>query len=53
MGIAEELLDDSVWNQWMAEPEEMLKNLVNGGSVQGYLFRCLHCGKNLLWIDCD
>ena len=53
MGIVKEVLDDSVWAEWGAEPEEMLQNLVNGGSVQGYLFQCLHCGKHLLWIDCD
>lgn len=53
MGIVEEILNDSMWNDWGAEPEEQLKDIVNGGSVQGYLFQCLHCGKHLLWIDCD
>lgn len=33
---------------------ELLKtNLINGGSMQGYLFKCLHCGKYRLHIDCD
>ena len=36
-----------------AEPEELLRRLVNGGGAQGYLFQCLHCGKYLLWSDCD
>lgn len=53
MGILEEVLEDSVWNEWDQEPKEMLKAMVNGGSVQGYLFQCLHCGKYLLWFDCD
>lgn len=53
MGIVDEILDDFVWDDWGAEPEERLNDIVNGGSVQGYLFRCLHCGKHLLWIDCD
>ena len=25
----------------------------NGGAFQGYLFRCLHCGKHRLYVDCD
>ena len=53
MGIVDEVLADSVWSDWGEDPEELLKDLVNGGSVQGYLFRCLHCGKHLLWVDCD
>ncbi len=53
MGIVDEILEDSMCNEWGAEPEEILKSLVNGGSVQGYLFQCLHCGKHLLWMDCD
>ena len=53
MGIVEEILDDSAINREWAEPEELLKNLVNGGSIQGYLFQCLRCRKHLLWIDCD
>lgn len=53
MGIVDEILQDSVWDMWGAKPEEVLKDLVNGGSVQGYLFQCLHCGKYLLWADCD
>ncbi len=28
-------------------------NMVNGGSMQGYLFRCLKCGQYLLLVDCD
>lgn len=53
MGIVEEVLEDSVWNEWGDEPIKLLMDVVNGSSVQGYLFRCLHCGKHLLWVDCD
>lgn len=53
MGIVEEVLEDDLWDEWGEEPEESLKSLVNGGSFQGYLFQCLHCGKYLLWTDCD
>lgn len=27
--------------------------IVNGGSCQGYLFRCLNCKKYVLHVDCD
>lgn len=53
MDIVDEVLDDSIWDEWGAEREEMLEHMVNGGGVQGYLFKCLHCGKHRLWIDCD
>lgn len=52
MGIVEEVLDDGLWEEWGGNPEEFLESL-DGGSIQGYLFQCLHCGKHLLWADCD
>lgn len=27
--------------------------VTSGGSLAGYLFRCIHCGKYRLWTDCD
>ena len=27
--------------------------LEKGGSMAGYLFRCIHCGKFRLNVDCD
>ena len=27
--------------------------MINNGSMQGYLFRCLHCGKYMIYVDCD
>ena len=53
MGIVEEVLADPMWDEWGEESVKLLMDVVNGGSVQGYLFRCLHCGKHLLWVDCD
>ena len=43
--VRETLLDD-----WF---EEIFTDLTKDGSTVGYLFRCLHCGKHLLHIDCD
>lgn len=51
MGILEEVLDDSLWNE--TAKENIRNNLSNGGSMQGYLFKCLHCGRYLLWADYD
>lgn len=53
MGIVDEVLNDSQWEDWGSAPEELLKDMVNGGGVQGYLFQCLHCRKHFLWMDCD
>jgi uncharacterized protein CbrC (UPF0167 family) len=33
--------------------DELSKCLVNKGSLQGYLFQCLHCKKYRLYLDCD
>lgn len=33
--------------------EEVKESLHNNGGMQGYLFKCLHCGKHFLYIDCD
>lgn len=49
MEILDEIRTDPTW----AEDEELLKAVTNRGSVQGYLFRCLHCGKHILWADAD
>ncbi len=32
---------------------ESIQHLSKDGSMVGYLFRCLHCGKHLLHVDCD
>ena len=47
MGLVDEVLEDlDGWNK------EHIRELTNDGSFQGYLFRCLHCGKHLLHADC-
>lgn len=53
MGIVDEILEDPIWQDQSQEPDGLLRDLVNGGSAQGYLFQCLHCKKYLLWTDCD
>ena len=35
------------------EQKEMIRESVNGGHLQCYLFQCLHCGKHLVWMDFD
>ncbi len=52
MNIFEEVLDDDMLDdtakEWIRDG-----SVTNGGSIQGYLFQCLHCGKHLLWVDAD
>jgi uncharacterized protein len=33
--------------------QDIEKNFVNKGGMQGYLFQCLHCGKHRLLVDWD
>lgn len=33
--------------------EDVKENMTNGGSMQGYLFMCLHCGEFFLYVDCN
>jgi uncharacterized protein CbrC (UPF0167 family) len=49
MGIAEEVFADyAEMNEY-----DVRKYLEKDGSMVGYLFRCLHCGKYRLWVDAD
>lgn len=50
LGVLEEVLDDPMWDE---EQKKMIRESVNGGHLQCYLFQCLHCGKHLLWMDFD
>lgn len=50
LGVMDEVLDDQLWDD---DQKTMIKNSVNYGHVQCYLFRCLHCGKHLIWMDFD
>ncbi|MGM9925784.1 MAG: CbrC family protein [Bacillus sp. (in: firmicutes)] len=50
MGIADELFEeDGSFDGW----DDARKYLVKDGSMCGYLFQCLHCGKYHLVIDTD
>ena len=51
-GITEEVFADyAEMGEW--DVDEVRPYLENGGSMAGYLFRCLHCGKYRIWIDAD
>lgn len=50
LDVMDEVLDDPMWDD---EQKEMIENTVNGGHLQCYLFQCLHCGKHMVWMDCD
>lgn len=50
MGVLDEVLGDPMWDE---EQKEMIRESVNGGPVQYYLFECLHCGKHFVWMDMD
>ena len=50
LGVMEDVLEDPMWDE---EQKEMIRESVNGGHLQCYLFQCLHCGKHLLWMDFD
>ena len=52
MGIEVEIEDDLSTNSDY-KIDDVKKHLQNNGSMQGYLFRCLICGKYRLHIDCD
>ncbi|WP_027388652.1 CbrC family protein [Chryseobacterium gregarium] len=49
--IAEELNDDIDNNGY--DPELIRTHLSKDGSLVGYLFRCVNCGKHRLHVDCD
>ncbi len=50
LGILDEILSDSEWTE---QDKENINQLEKTFSPQGYLFKCLHCGKHLLWYDFD
>ena len=53
LGITEEVLKDYLEQDIAYDEETVRKYLVRDGSLCGYLFRCLHCGKYRLYIDAD
>lgn len=50
MGIANEVFAEY---DARGKYEDVREFLVKNGSVTGYLFKCLHCGKYHLWVDAD
>ena len=48
LGVLAEVLEDL--EDWQREG---IQELEKNGDTQGYLFRCLHCGRHLLQIDYD
>lgn len=53
LGIDKEI-EESYQNGVQGFDLDIVKaNMLNGGSMQGYLFKCLHCGRYLLHVDCD
>jgi uncharacterized protein CbrC (UPF0167 family) len=52
MGIWQEVLDEYATHDEM-DVEYVRTDLQAGGTMAGYLFRCLHCGTYRLWVDLD
>ena len=53
MGLAQEIGETYRQDVCGFDFEDIRQHMCNGGSLQGYLFRCLHCGKHFLYADCD
>ncbi len=53
MGLSDKLEEIYRKDVAMFDIEDVRENMQNEGSMQGYLFRCLHCGKYFLYVDCD
>jgi uncharacterized protein CbrC (UPF0167 family) len=51
-GIADEVFADyAAMDEFSVD--DVKEYLQKEGSMAGYLFRCLHCGKYRLWVDAD
>lgn len=53
MGIENEIEKDLEYNSHGYDIDDIKECLLNEGFMQGYLFRCLHCGKYRLYVDCN
>lgn len=51
--LKDELIDDldEIKADYRLSQQELEKFLINNGSMQGYLFKCLHCGQHRLTVD--
>lgn len=52
-GIANEIEENYDQNLNGFDLADVKECMRNNGSLQGYLFKCLHCGKHMLYVDCD
>ena len=52
LGIEKEIEQDLSSTYTDSEIEFIKKNLIDNGDMQGYLFRCITCGKHRLHQDC-
>ena len=53
MGLSEEIRSTYRMDMCMIDIDTVRESLIRDGSMQGYLFRCLHCGKRYLYVDID
>ena len=51
MGIEKEIEEGYSKMEDSYDMDDVKEYLSNGGDMQGYLFRCLHCGKYRPWVD--
>lgn len=50
MGITDEVFEEY---DKLNEYQDAREYLVKAGSMAGYLFKCLHCGKYHIWVDTE
>jgi uncharacterized protein CbrC (UPF0167 family) len=55
VALENELAEDieKILVDYNLKKEEFKKSLIKESSFQGYLFKCLKCGKHRLHVDCD
>ena len=53
MGLAREIEETYDQKENISEMSFVKEYTVRHGHVQGFLFRCLHCGRHFLWLDMD
>ncbi|MCL2526897.1 MAG: CbrC family protein [Defluviitaleaceae bacterium] len=53
MGLVDEIAKDLEENSEYGTIEHVEKYCRNNGDLQGYLFRCLHCNRYRLYMDCN
>ena len=53
MGIDGEIEKNYNQNLNGFDIKDVKECMYNEGGMQGYLFRCLHCGEHFLYVDCD